>query len=389
MKNLKQIAIKNKRVFLRLELNVPIRNGKILDDYRITDAMPTIEYILKKQPKQLIIGAHLGRPKGRDKKLSFAPVAKRLAKLLERPVYLHEDVLSPVENNEPIVLLENLRFYEGEKKGDLKFAKQLAKHADVYINDAFGVCHRKDASVYALAKLLPGTIGFLIEKELKNVNLNHKKPIIAIFGAAKIKDKVKLLKKLLDKVDKVILGGAVVFTFLKAMDIEIGKSLVEDEMLLEAKKILKKYSKKLVFPTDFTVASPTKFKNFEKLKISERKKFVDVVSFDQIPKTKAGYDIGPKSIKLFITILKRAKTIIWNGPLGLFEVKPFNRSTNELMKFLSTQKAFTLVCGGDSASAVRGTKYASSISHISTGGGASLELLGGNKLPAIEVLKKK
>lgn len=389
MKNLNQITIKNKRVFLRLELNVPIHDGKILDDYRIKDALPTIEYILKKQPKQLIIGAHLGRPKGRDMKLSFSPVAKRLARFLERPVYLHEDVLLPIKNPSPVVLLENLRFYEGEKKGDLKFAKQLASHADIYVDDAFGNSHRKDASMFALAKLLPGTIGFLVEKELKNVTLDHKKPIIAIFGAAKIKDKVKLLKKLLDKVDKVILGGAVVFTFLKAMDIEIGKSLVEDEMVLEAKKILKKYSKKLVFPTDFLVASPSKFKTFEKLKISERNKFVDIVSFDQIPKTKAGYDVGPKSMKLFKAVLNGAKTIIWNGPLGLFEMKPFDKSTNELMKFISLHKAFTLVCGGDTASAVRKTKYAFAINHISTGGGASLELLGGSKLPAIEVLKNK
>lgn len=389
MKSLKQIAIKNKKVFLRLELNVPIKNGKILDDYRITDALPTINYILKKQPSQLIIGAHLGRPKGVDKKLSLAPIAKRLANLLERPVYLHEKITSPIENPTTIVLLENLRFNEGEKKGSISFAKQLAKHADIYVNDSFGTAHRKDASVYALAKLLPGTFGFLMEKELKNINLNHKKPITVIFGAAKIKDKVKLLKKLLSKVDKVILGGAVVFTFLKSMNIEVGKSLVEDEMLDEARKILNKYGSKLVFPTDFVIASPSKIKTFEKLSFVEKNKLIQTVSFENIPKNKAGYDVGLKSVKLFSEVLKQSNTIIWNGPLGLFEIKPFDKGTNTLAKILDSSKAFTMVCGGDTASAIRKTKYASGINHISTGGGASLDLLGGNKLPAVEVLLNK
>ncbi len=387
MKTIKQTTLKNKRVLLRLDLNVPIKDGKIQDDYRIKQTMPTINYILSKQPKQLVIIAHLGRPKGHDEKYSLKPIAKKLASLIERPVYLHEKITEPITNNEPIVLLENLRFEEGEKKGSLAFAKKLAQHEDVYVNDAFGVCHRKDASVYAIAKLLPGAIGFLIEKELKNVTLNHKRPITLIFGAAKIKDKLSLFKKLLKEVDKVILGGAVIFTFYRAMGIEIGKSLVEEEMIPEAKKILKLYGKKIVFPTDIVVASPSKLKMFDKLSLTEKKKFVERVDFDQIPKNKAGYDVGTKSTKLFKAVLKNSRTVIWNGPLGLFEIKPFDKSTNELTKFLTEQNLTTIVCGGDTASAVRKTKYADKITHISTGGGASLELLGGKELPALKVLK--
>ena len=387
MKTIKEMKLKQKKVLLRLDLNVPLKNGKIQDDYRIKQSIKTIQKILSQQPKQLIIMSHLGRPKGRDEELSMKPIAKKLAQLIERPIYLHEDLTKPIENPNPIVLLENLRFYEGEKKGSKRFARQLASFGEIYINDAFGVSHRKDASVYELAKLLPGTIGPLIRKELKNVHLNHKKPITVIFGAAKIKDKIKLLKTLLDKVDKVLLGGAVVFTFYKAMNLEVGKSLVEDEMLIEAKKILKKYSSKIILPVDIIITKPSNIKKFNKLTVSERKKLLKIVDFDIIPKNQAGYDIGPKSIKLFKAIINNSKTIIWNGPLGLFEIKPFDKSTNEITKYLAMNKKTTIVCGGDTASAIRKTAYAEEITHISTGGGASLELLGGKKLPAIKVLE--
>lgn len=379
IKNVKQLFLKGKRVFLRVEFNVPLKDGKVADDYRIKNALETINYILSKNPKQLIIGTHLGRPKGKDKKLSLAPVAKRLAKLIERPVYLHEDITKPITNEEPIVLLENLRFWEGEKKGNLAFAKQLSDHADVYVDDAFGTAHRKDASVYALAKLLPGGIGFLMKKELDHLNFSQKKPVVAIFGAAKIADKLPLFKKLLSEVDKLILGGGVVFTFLQAAGIEIGKSLVEKEMVSEAKKLLKKYSSKLVFPTDFVAASPSALKKKGRVEGSI------VVPVEKIPKSKACYDVGPKSVKLFKAVLGNAKTVVWNGPLGLFERKPFDKATRNVAKFVSQSKAKSIICGGDTAASVKGYE----MTHVSTGGGASLELLAGKKLPALVVLDKK
>ncbi len=389
MKSLKGLALKNKRVFLRLDLNVSLQNGKILDDYRIQNALPTIEYILKKGAKQIILASHLGRPKGHDMKYSLAPVAERLAKLLERPIYLHNDVTKPIEIPEPIVLLENLRFWEEEKKGSISFAKKLAQHADVYVDDAFGTAHRKDASVYALAKLLPGAPGLLIEKELKNVHLNHKKPIVAIFGPAKISDKIIFLEKLLQRVDKLVLGGAVVFTFLGAMGIPTGKSLIEPEMFGQAKKLMKKYGDKIIFPTDFAVASPSALKKFGKLSVAERKKLVSVVDFEAILKSKAAYDVGPKSVKLFSAVIARAKTVVWNGPLGLYEIKPYDKSTNAITKFIAEKKITAIICGGDTADAIRRTPYTKAMTHISTGGGSSLKLLSGEKLPAIEVFKKK
>ena len=385
MTTLAQLPIKNKRVFLRLDLNVPLNKGKITDDLRIVNALPTIKYILSKDPKQLILASHLGRPNGRDKRLSMAPIAKALVKALGRPLYVAEDILAPLPE-EPLVLLENLRFYSEEKQGDVKFAKQLARHADVYVDDAFGTAHRKDASVYALAKQFEKkSYGLLIKNELQYVHLKHKKPLVAIFGAAKIADKVKLLEQLLKHVDKVLLGGAVVFTFLKAMGGEVGTSLVEDEMIPDAKRIMKKYGDKLVFPVDIVVAAKTSLG--KTMTAAERKKISTVVSIDVLPKNKAGFDIGPQSIKLFQRVLADAKTVVWNGPLGVAEIKPYDTSTNKLAKFLAEENKTVIVCGGDTAAALRKTKYAQAMTHISTGGGASLQLLGGKKLPGIEVLK--
>ena len=387
VKTINKLNLSGKRVFIRCDFNIPIKNGKITDNYRILNALPTIKYVLKQKPKQIILASHLGRPKpgaGKENDVySLAVVAKELSKLLKKTVELHTVIDAPTNPKQKIVLLENLRFFSGEKKGELKFAKQLATHADVYINDAFGTAHRKDASVYALAKLLPHAGGLLLEKEVKNVHLNHKKPIVAIFGSAKIADKLPLFKKLLTKVDKLILGGGVVFTFMKAANMEVGQSLVEEEMTGEAKKLLKKYSSKIIFPTDFAVASKAKFRG----KIKVDAKDITLVDFDAIPKSKAAFDVGSKSVKLFSAVLARSKTVIWNGPLGVFEVKPFDRATNTIIKFLADNKLTVIIGGGDTASAVRKTKYADKMTHISTGGGASLELLAGNKLPAIEVLK--
>lgn len=393
IKTLNQLKLAGKRVFLRVDFNVPLKGRKITDDLRIQNALPTIKAILKQKPQQLIIGTHLGRPEpGKGavglEPYSLVPVAQHLCKLLKKKVYFHANALAPIESTDTIILLENLRYYEGEKKGSLSFAKELAQHADIYVDDAFGTAHRKDASVYALPKLFKQKgIGLLMQKELENVHLNHKKPIVAIFGAAKIKDKLPILQRLLQKVDKVILGGGVVFTFLKAADIEVGKSLVEDEMLLQAKELLEKYSSKIIFPVDFYAMSPTKMNTWSKTTAQEKKKAIKLVDFDTIPKNLACYDVGPKSIKLFKAVLNNSKTVIWNGPVGMFEVKPYDKGTKALVKYIAESKLTSIVGGGDTASAVRATKFADKFSHISTGGGASLELLSGNKLPAIEVLK--
>ncbi len=296
MKNIKKMNFKNKRVFIRCDFNVPLHNGKITSDLRIRQSLETIKFVLKQKPKQIVIGTHLGRPNGYDEKLSLGSVAQRLAFYLKKTVYLHANVLAPIESDNKIVLLENLRFWKDEKKGSVPFAKVLAQHADIYINDAFGVAHRKDSSVFALAKLFKQkTYGFLVAKELKEVSLKHPKPIVLLFGAAKLKDKIPLLKHLLPSVDKVLLGGGVTFTFLKALDIEVGKSLVDDSLVAEAKKLLKKYPKKIIFPVDFASCFPSAIK----LSLAERKKKVSIVDIDKIPKSKACYDIGPKSVKLF------------------------------------------------------------------------------------------
>lgn len=387
MKSFKQMRFKDKRVFLRCDFNVPIKNGRITDTTRIENAIPTIKAILKEKPKQIVLASHLGRPTCYDEKLSLGIVAKKLSELMNKEIYLHPLIEAPIEVNIKIVMLENLRFFEGEKKGSMAFAKQLAQHADVYVDDAFGTAHRKDASVFALAKLLPSTAGLLIRKELENVHLNHPKPVVAIFGAAKIHDKLPLFKKLLGKVDKLILGGGVVFTFLKAGGVEVGKSLVEEEMLETAKKILKKHSDKIIFPVDFIGTNPSKLKKWDSLSLIEKKEFIQLVPVEKIPKSIACYDVGPKSIKLFSAVVDSAKTIIWNGPLGMFEVKPFDKSTMLLAKYISKHNKKCIICGGDTVASTSDFLKTSKTVHISTGGGASLVLLAGDKLPAVEILK--
>lgn len=365
--------LKNKKVFVRCDFNVPIKEGKIKDDFRIKTAIPTIEYILKKGAKQVILASHLGRPEGVDKTYSLKPIVAKLKKYLKTDIYFHEDFNKEIPKDKKIILLENLRFDLGEQKGSKSFALKLFKFADVYVNDAFGTSHRKDASMYALAKLMPSYAGLLVMDEVKNVTLtNQKKPIVAIFGPAKISDKLPLLKELLKKVDKLIIAGAGEFTFFKSFGLEIGKSLHEDNLLDEANKIYKKYGTKIIFPVDFNGI------------IDEHRTLLNI-PFDQIPKKMYCYDVGKQSVKLFKAVLNDAQTIIWNGPLGMFEKKPYDKGTNEIAKYISKLNKKTIICGGDTASAVKKYKF----SFVSTGGGASLELLSGKKLPAIEVLKDK
>ncbi|MGE0792613.1 MAG: phosphoglycerate kinase [Candidatus Woesearchaeota archaeon] len=370
LRTINQANLKNKKVFVRCDFNVPIENGKVSDDLRIKSSLETINYILKKNPKQIILASHLGRPTGIEEKYSLKPIIKILKKYIKEEIYFHTNFNEEIPKDKQIILIENLRFDDGEQKGSLTFAKKLSKFADIYINDAFGTSHRKDASMYNLAKLLPSYAGFLVMKEVEHVTLkNQKSPIVAIFGAAKISDKLPLLKELLKKVDKLIIAGASEFTFFKSFGLEIGKSLYEEKLVKEANEIYKKYSDKIIFPVDLSG------------QISDNKIILNM-PFDEIPKQMYCYDVGKQSIKLFKAVLKDAKTIIWNGTLGMFEKKPYDKGTNEIAKFISKLNAKTIICGGDTASAVK--KY--NFTHVSTGGGASLELLSGKKLPGIEVL---
>lgn len=371
LKSLKQAKLAGKRVLIRVEYNVPLKNGKITDDLRIKESIQTIQYILSKKPKQLIIATHIGRPKAKEKALSTQIVAKKLQSLLKRKVmHVNHAGEKPLPEAE-VVMLENLRFYEGEKKGDATFAKQLANTADIYVNESFGTCHRKDASMYVVPKYVKEKYaGFLVEKEIQKLSevLTPKKPFVVIIGFAKIADKIQILEKLLKKADKVLVGGAVIFSFLKAQGYEIGKGLCDEASVPIAKRLLK-YKSKLVFPIDIT--------GIHKKKIAK-------ANYDQIPADFAGYDIGAASVTLFKEELAKAKTVFWNGPLGMFEKKPFDAATKSVARFLSKNKTKTIVGGGDTAAAVKGVK----LYHISTGGGAALEFIQKGSLPALKWIKK-
>ena len=375
MKFLNSAKIKDKRVLLRLDLNVPLDNkGNITDDSRIRKSLPTINYILKKNPKQIIIMSHLGRPKGKIiSKFKLTKVARRLKNLLKQEVTKTRDCINIKLPSTKIVVLENLRFHKEEKKNNKAFAKKLSQYADIYINDAFGTAHRKHASNNAITRFLPSYAGMLIKKELEKLNLRKsKKPIVAILGFAKLSDKIDLLKVLLKKVDKVIFAGLVTFTFLKAQGYNTGKTPIDAKKLRTAKLLLKKYKNKIVLPVDVKVA------------INESSKPM-TVSIKNIPDKYIGYDIGPESFKLFTKNLSKAKTIFWNGPLGMFENRNYARSTHKMAKYLSKKRARVIVGGGDTANAVK--RFEKDFYHISTGGGASLELISGKKLPAIIALE--
>lgn len=381
IKDIKSMELKHKRVLIRCDLDVPLKNGKVMDAFRLEKAVPTIRLALKKGAKQVILAGHAGRPKAYDESVSFKPIAMKLSKLLGQKVVLHENLNEPASEKNKIILLENLRFDSGEKGLDKTFAKKLASFADVYVNNAFANSHRSHTSMTLLPKMMPCGVGLQVKEELKNLSLEKsKKPIVAIFGAAKINDKIPLVKSLLKKVDKLLIGGGVAFTFLKASGFEVGKSLVDEESLDSALKILKEYPEKIVLPVDFVANN----------KLDSTTKPV-IVEVDNIPKLKACFDIGPKSVKLFKAVLESSKTVVWNGPLGVFEVKPYDKGTNEIAKYLGERnkmrKTSVIVGGGDTADAV--DKYSKNFTHVSTGGGASLELLSGQKLPAINALERK
>lgn len=390
------IDLANKRIFTRLDLNVPLNEEcNITDDYRIVSALPTIKYILEGGGKPIIV-SHLGRPKGKVvPELSLKPVQKRLQELLTQEVIFSEHIVGEdvigISNNlkeGQVLLLQNLRFDPGERKNDPEFSKNLSLLGDIYVNDAFGAAHRAHASVSGITKFYnKRAMGFLMEKELKwlgYASTNPKKPFISVLGGAKIKDKINVIMNLIPKVDTILIGGAMAFTFLKSQGASVGTSLIDDEKLPEATKILKyaiENNTNFVLPNDFVVAD--EFSNNAK---------TDIVEKDKIPEGSMGLDIGPITTKIFSNALLTAKTIFWNGPMGVFEMENFKNGTIEIAKSIAeaTEKgAVSVIGGGDSVSAVKMVGLENSFTHISTGGGASLEFMAGKELPGIVSLSDK
>ncbi|MCH4188356.1 MAG: phosphoglycerate kinase [Megasphaera sp.] len=391
-KNITDVAVDNKRVFVRCDFNVPLdENCNITDDTRIQKTLPTIQYLLDHNAK-VILASHLGRPKGQAvEKYSLKPVAKRLSELLGRNVIMAPDCVGPevqklAEGLQPgqVLLLENLRFHKEEEKNDPEFSKQLASLAEVGISDAFGCCHRAHASVAGIAQYLPLAAGFLLEKEIRFIGGavdNPQHPFAAIIGGAKVSDKIEVISNLLPKVDVMIIGGGMANTFLAAQGYGIGKSLVEADKIDLAKKLIeqaKTQGVKFLLPIDVTVAA--EFKND-----ADHKE----VPVDQVPADWMILDVGTKSQALFAKELASMKLIVWNGPMGVFEMENYAKGTKSLAKAVADSDAVSIVGGGDSVSAVNKTGLADKISHISTGGGASLEYLEGKKLPGVEALADK
>ena len=389
-KTLRDVNVSGERVLVRVDFNVPIDEfGNIEDDTRIRSSMPTIEYLLDAKAK-VILMSHLGRPKGkRDPKFSLSPVAKRLSRYLNRevklaPACVGEEVKKMVQELKEgeILLLENLRFNPGEENKDEEFAKELASYGKVYVNDAFGTCHRKHSSVYLVPKFLkPAVMGFLLEKEItyfEKAMVNPQRPVVAIIGGAKVSSKLGILKNLLRRVDKLFVGGAMAFTFIKAMGYPVGNSLVEHELLETAKDIIdvaKKLGVKFYLPVDFVVGTEISDQTHTK-----------VVPWQEIPEGWMGLDIGPVSINLLKEVISDAQTIVWNGPMGVFELDRFKDGTYETAKMLAQSPALTIAGGGDTDHAIHKAGVYNAIDFVSTGGGAFLELLEGKTLPCIEVL---
>lgn len=391
-KTVKDIDLKGKKVLVRCDFNVPMdENQNITDNTRIMAALPTISYLLENDCA-IILSSHLGRPKGEFKpEYSLKPVAIELAKLLGKEVIMAKDVIgedtkTKAKNlqNGQIMLIENVRFHKEETDNDQEFAKQLASMAEVYVNDAFGSAHRAHASTEGVAQFLPAVSGFLIEKELKflgNAITNPERPFVAILGGAKVSDKIGVIDSLLEKVDTLIIGGGMAYTFFKAQGYEVGNSICELDKIDLATNLMKKAEEKgvkLMLPVDTKIGKEFKADTESK-----------TVKYNEIPANWEGFDIGEESIKQFIEELKNAKTVVWNGPLGLFEFDQFAIGTNEIAKALASLDCTTIIGGGDSAAAVKKAGLEDKMTHISTGGGASLEFLEGKKLPGIECLQDK
>ena len=384
-KTVRDVDLHNKRVLVRVDFNVPLAEGKVTDDTRIRAALPTIRYLIDRDAR-VILMSHLGRPKGQVKEdLRMAPVATRLSELLGQPVLTARDCIGPqvqamVQELKPgqVLLLENTRFHEEETENDPEFARELASLGDVFVNDAFGAVHRAHASTEGIAHYLPAVAGFLLEKEITFLGKaleSPEHPFAAILGGAKISDKIGVIENLLGKVDVLLIGGGMANTFLKAQGYDVGESLVEDESLDTARDMLTRAGGKLVLPVDAVVADAFSADAQSK-----------VVGVDAVPAGWRILDIGPKTVELFKEKLAGAKTVVWNGPMGVFEFPKFAVGTVEIAKAVAALEAMTIIGGGDSVAAVEQAGLADKMSHISTGGGASLEFLEGKTLPGIAAL---
>ncbi len=391
---IRDVDLKGKRVLVRVDFNVPIENGNITDNTRITAALPTLKAILDKQPRSVVLMSHLGRPKDGvpDPKYSMRPVAEALSKLLGKPVAFADDATGDAAvqqaNSLPnggLLVLENTRFYPGETKNDAELAKKFARFGELFVNDAFGSAHRAHSSTEAVAHLMPAVAGLLMEKELDYLATaleQPQRPFAAILGGAKVSDKIKVIESLLGKADKVLIGGGMANTFFKAQGIKMGASLVEDTALDTARGLLAKAGSKLVLPVDGVIADAIKDDaNTRTISVSEG-----------VPDGWQLLDIGPKTVEAYGKLLSDAKTVVWNGPMGVFETASFAKGTNAIAKALadlSGKGVITIIGGGDSAAAVQQAGLADKMTHISTGGGASLELLEGQVLPGVAALRDR
>ncbi|MCL4339433.1 phosphoglycerate kinase [Patescibacteria group bacterium] len=379
--------LEGKRVFMTVDFNISLEDGKIANDTRIVETIPTIKYLLEHKAK-IILASHLGRPHGPDPHLSLRPVAKRLQDLTGKKVHLidrfwEESSLPRIQkiNSNDLTLLENIRFFKGEEDNDKEFAKHLSKMADYFVNDAFGTSHRVHASIVGITQYLPSYAGFLMDKEICKISKaldNPKRPFLLLIGGAKTPEKISVIEKLLDKADTVALGGAIANTFLAAWGFGMGRSLVDYEMVEMARVVFWKTTHKhsaLILPADVVVSD------------NERKKRPMVVEYNKVPHNVVIYDIGPKAQKYYQKLINQAKTIIWNGPMGLYEDPRFMKGTDLVLQTISRSKAFSIVGGGDTLTSIKNRKYLKGISHISSGGSAMLAFLEKGTLPGIEVLK--
>lgn len=387
-KLISDVDVNGKRVLVRVDFNVPIKDGKVEDDTRIVAALPTIKYLLD-HGAAVILCSHLGRPKeGPDPKYSMRPTAEHLSKLLGRPVAFSEECVGPVAEAAAkalkpgdVLVLENTRFYKGETKNDPEMAKQLAALADVYVNDAFGSAHRAHASTEGVAHYLPAVAGFLMEKEIKYLGeaiSNPKRPFVAILGGAKIVDKIGVIRNLLKIADSVLIGGGMANTFFKAQGYPMGESLVDGEALETAKEILQEAGPRLRLPVDVVIAD--KFDNNANTK---------VIDVGAVPDGWTILDIGPETVAAYAKVIKSAGTVVWNGPMGVFEMPNFAKGTFGIAQAVAESQAVSIVGGGDSVSALNQSGLSDKITHISTGGGASLEMLEGLTLPGVAALQDK
>ena len=392
-KTLKDLNVENKRVLVRIDFNVPIKDGVITDTNRIEASLTTIKYLIDNNAK-VILMSHLGRPKGEPKpEFSLKPVAQKLSEIIGQDVkfidsdkVVDDSVIEESKKLQPkeIMIIQNTRFRKEEEKNDEKFSKELSQLADLYVNDAFGTSHRAHASNVGVSKFLPSAVGFLVQKEIEIMGKaleNPERPFTAILGGAKVSDKIGVIENLLDKVDTILIGGAMAFTFIKSQGKNVGKSLIEEDKLDLAKSLLEKAQEKgvkIFLPVDFVVAK-------EMSEESDSK----VINIDDFTDDIAGFDIGTKTIKIFDEEIQKSKTIVWNGPMGVFEIEQFSKGTFEIANSLVKSKATTIVGGGDSASAIAKSGNKDKVTHVSTGGGASLEFLEGKVLPGIDCIDER